>query len=41
MVGAVLGELRIAMADDAEEGDGCTVEVRQQLLNKDDGDMCM
>ena len=29
------------MTDDAEEGDGCTVEVRQHLLNETDGDMCV
>ena len=39
MVGAVLGELRIIMADNAEDDDGCIMEVRQQLLNKTDGDM--
>ena len=41
MVGAVLGELRITMASDAEEGDGCTMEVRQQLLNETDGVECV
>jgi hypothetical protein len=33
MVGAVLGELRVTVADDADEGDGCTIEVLQLLLN--------
>ena len=37
----VLGELRMATGDDAEEDDGCTAEVRQQLLNEGDGDMCV
>ena len=41
MVGAVLGEMRITMADDAEGGGGCTMGVRQHLLNENDGDMCV
>ena len=39
LVGAVVGELRIPMRDDADEGGGCTINVLQQLLNEDDGDM--
>ena len=38
---AVLDELKVNMADDAEVGDGCTMEVRQELLNETDGDMCV
>ena len=41
MVGAVLGEMRITMADDAKGGGGCTMGVRQHLLNENDGDMCV
>ena len=40
-IGAVLGELRITMADDADGGGGCTIDVLQQLLNGDGGDMCV
>ena len=41
MIGAVLGELRIPMRDDADEGDGCTIEVLQHLLNETEGDECI
>ena len=40
MVGAVLGELRITMADATEAWDWCTMEEQQQLLNETDGDDC-
>ena len=41
MVGAVLGELRVAVCDDAEAYARMTVEERQQLWNETDGDQCI
>ena len=41
MVGAVLGELRVTICDDAEAYDRMTVEERQQLWNETDGDQCV
>ena len=38
MVGAVLGELRVTVASDAEAYDGSTMEERQQLWGETDGD---
>ena len=40
MVGAVLGELRVTIASNAEAWDRCTMEERQQLWNETDGDDC-
>jgi hypothetical protein len=43
MVGAHVCRLRVSevlKADDADEGDGCTIEVRQLLLNETDGPDC-
>ena len=41
MVGAVLGQLRITVCDDAEAYDGMTMEEKQQLWNETDGDQCL
>ena len=41
MVGAVLGELRVTVCDDAEAYARMTVEERQQLWNETDGDQCI
>ena len=41
MVGAVLGELRVTICDDAEAYDRMTVEERQQLWNETEGDQCI
>ena len=43
MVGAHVCRLRVSEVlkdDDADEGDGCTIEVRQLLLNETDGPDC-
>ena len=41
MVGAVLGELRVTVASDAEAYDRSTMEERRQLWNETDGDQCV